>query len=331
MYRRFKIYISDSYNPMFNLSFEEYLMKNSSPKEVILFLWQNENTIVIGRNQNPYKECDVKNLKEDGVKLVRRLSGGGSVYHDLGNLNFTFIAADENHSIERNMEVILNGISKFGVEGYFNGRNDLIVGERKFSGNAFISDNGMNCHHGTLLVDVDIEKLSKYLTVSPLKLHSKGIDSVTSRVINLKELSPDINISDLKGALISSFNNMYNINSEIIAINEQVTDLSSYLKKYKSWEWNYGESPDFSVSIDKKFNWGIIDISIDFSDGIIKKCKFYTDAILLEDFQMLEKNLCSKQYNTENVLYAIENSIINKEIKEDLFQLINNNLPAFKE
>ena len=328
LHNKFKVYISESYNPMFNLALEEWLMKSSAPNEVILFLWQNANTIVIGRNQNPYKECNVKKLKEDCVQLVRRLSGGGSVYHDLGNLNFTFIAADENHNVDRNMSIILKGVSKFGIEGYFNGRNDLMVQERKFSGNAFINDSGMNCHHGTLLVDVDLEKLSKYLTVSPLKLQSKGIDSVASRVVNLSELSPKITSESLKDALISSFNALYNTKAQIILLKEEAIDVSPYLEKYKSWEWNYSESPDFSIVLEEKFFWGIIEVCIDFSDGIIKNCKFYTDALLLEDFQTLEKTLQNEQYKMENILKAIDKCIINNEIKQDLFQLISNVLPA---
>ena len=328
MHNQFKVYISDSYDPNFNLSLEEWLMKNSKPNEVILFLWQNENTIVIGRNQNPYKECNVKKLKEDCVQLVRRLSGGGAVYHDFGNLNFTFIAADENHNVERNMNIILKGISKFGINGFFNGRNDLMVQDRKFSGNAFINDSGMSCHHGTLLVDVDLEKLSRYLTVSPLKLQSKGIDSVAARVVNLKELSPKITIENLKDALISSFNELYITKAQMITLSEKTIDVADYLKKYKSWEWNYSESPDFSIALEEKFVWGIIEICIEFCDGKIKNCRFYTDAILIEDFNRLEETLHNEQYKKENILKAIDECIKNNQIKLDLSQLISNRLSA---
>jgi len=247
LHKKFIIYISESFDPKFNLSIEEWLMNNSETDEVILFLWQNENTIVIGRNQNPYKECNIKKLKEDDVYLIRRLSGGGAVYHDMGNLNFTFIASDNNYDVESNIKVILDSIARYGICGYFNGRNDLLVQERKFSGNAYISDKGKNCHHGTILVDVNLKKLTGYLTVSPLKLKSKGIDSVLSRVINLKEISPQLTIEDLKYSLIKSFNELYKTESQIIYINENSIDISKYIEKYSSWEWNYSESPDFSI------------------------------------------------------------------------------------
>lgn len=324
MPKQFKIYISESFDPRFNLSVEEWLLNNSAPNEVLLFLWQNENTIVIGRNQNPYKECDIKKLKEDDVHLVRRLSGGGAVYHDLGNLNFTFIADDMNYNVENNMNVVLSAISRFGIHGCFSGRNDLLVKERKFSGNAFTNENGVNCHHGTLLVDVDLGKLSRYLSVSPLKLHSKGIDSVTSRVINLREISSEINIENLKSALIDSFNEFYKTKGEIVTLNEKTIDVAAYFEKYNSWEWNYSESPDFTISMEERFAWGTIEIYIGFSDGKIKNCKFYTDSIFLENFHELEIALKGQQYKTKNILEAIEKYIDNDQIKLDLCSLINN-------
>lgn len=302
-------------------------MKCSSPKETILFLWQNKNTVVIGRNQNPYKECDTKQLEKDGTQLIRRLSGGGAVYHDKGNLNFTFIDSDENYDLERNMKVILNGISKFGIQGYFNGRNDLMVEERKFSGNAFISDNGMNCHHGTLLVDVDLEKLSKYLTVSPLKLESKGIDSVTSRVVNLKEISRQITIEGLKDSLMASFNELYKTEAQVIKLNEKAVDLTTYLEKYNSWEWNFSESPNFSVAIEEKFSWGIFEIYLEFCDGEIKRCKLFTDAIILENFGNLEKMLKNKLFKRNEIIEVIEQCIKNEEIRIDICSMIKDKFP----
>jgi lipoate-protein ligase A len=303
--RKFKIYVSEAINPSFNLSVEEWLMDYCEPDETILFLWQNKNAIVIGRNQNPYKECNLEKLEEDDVSLVRRLSGGGAVYHDLGNLNFTFITPDAYYDVGSNMNIILNALLRFGIKGSFNGRNDLIAQERKFSGNAFVSDNGINCHHGTLLVDVDIDKLSGYLTVSPLKLKSKGIESVKSRVINLKEISAEINIENLKAALIDSFNEFYSTEAQKSVLNEKSLDLNSIVEKYTSREWNYSESPEFSVVVEEKFDWGIAEVCMEVIDGSIKACKIYTDAIFDEGLQELEKNLIGEQFDRAAIISAL--------------------------
>lgn len=318
----YKLYLSESFDPKFNLSVEEWLMDCSEINDVVLFLWQNENTIVIGRNQNPYKECDVKRLEEDRVQLVRRLSGGGAVYHDLGNLNFTFIASDGNYNLESNMSIILDAVSQFGINGHFNGRNDLLADERKFSGNAFVSDKGFNCHHGTLLVDVDLDKLSEYLTVSPLKLQSKGIDSVSSRVVNLKELSPQITIGHLKDALIKCFNKFYQAKAQPIILKENIIDVAAYIKKYSSWKWNYSESPDFTISVEDRFDWGIIEINLDVSDGVIQNCKVFTDAVIAVDFKSLEEGFKQKSFKESSLLEGIENTIINEQIKKDLYSLV---------
>jgi len=326
LHKKYKVYLSESFDPKFNLSLEEWLMDCSEPDEVILFLWQNEDTIVIGRNQNPYKECDVKKLKDDDVNLIRRLSGGGAVYHDLGNLNFTFIASDNNYNVENNLKVIIDAIDKFGIKSCFNGRNDLLVEERKFSGNAFISDKGKNCHHGTLLVDVDLDKLSRYLTVSPLKLQSKGIDSVLSRVVNLKEICPQMTIEDLKTALIESFNEFYNKEAEIIILNENVIDVAKYVEKYNSWEWNYSESPDFSIVLEKQFDWGIFELDLELSDGKIKKCRIFTDSIELENFNILEKALVNKQFKRSEILDIIDSHIKNEKIKQEICNFISDKI-----
>jgi len=326
LHKKFKVYLSESFDPKFNLSIEEWLMDCSEPDEVILFLWQNENTIVIGRNQNPYKECDVKKLKEDDVCLIRRLSGGGAVYHDLGNLNFTFISSDNNYDVENNLKVIIDAIDKFGIKSCFNGRNDLLANERKFSGNAFISDKGKSCHHGTLLMDVDLDKLSRYLTVSPLKLQSKGIESVLSRVVNLKEICPQMTIESLKTALITSFNEFYNTETKIIILNENGIDVAKYVEKYNSWEWNYSESPDFSIVLENKFDWGIFEINLELSDGKITNCKIFTDSIELEDFKILEKSLINVQFKRSEILSIIEKYIKNGKIKQGLSNFISDKI-----
>ncbi len=175
-------------DPYANLALEEYLLTHIPDETVIPYLWQNQNTVVIGKNQNAWKECRFTDLEADQGHLARRLSGGGAVFHDLGNLNFTFLAHKEDYSVPKQLDVILEAVRSLGISAEKTGRNDVTADGRKFSGNAFYSNGVTEYHHGTLMVDVDKEKLSRYLNVSPKKLQSKGVDSVRSRVVNLREL-----------------------------------------------------------------------------------------------------------------------------------------------
>jgi lipoate-protein ligase A len=160
-----KLVYSDSYNPFFNLSLEEHLFQNIKEDEVIFYLWQNAHTVVIGRNQNPYRECNLREFEADRGKLARRMSGGGAVYHDLGNLNFTFILPKREFNLIKQFEVIIKALKRIGITAYISGRNDLLVNEKKFSGNAFYHTDKTSLHHGTILIDVCPEKIQKYLNV----------------------------------------------------------------------------------------------------------------------------------------------------------------------
>ena len=184
---KLKIIRTDNTNPYVNLALEEHLTMNAKEDEVLLYLWQNAHTVVIGRNQNPWRECDVEAIKRDDVYLARRISGGGAVYHDMGNLNFTFVARDGLFDVEKQTEVILLACRLLGVNAIKTGRNDLTVDEKKFSGHAYFSSNGYNYHHGTIMMKVNGEDLTKYLNVPDSKLKSKGVASVRSRVTNLCE------------------------------------------------------------------------------------------------------------------------------------------------
>ena len=190
----FPLLISDSNDPSLNLALEEYLLGKGIN---CIYLWCNEPTIVIGRNQNPYRECNLPKLEEDHVHLERRRSGGGAVYHDLGNLNFTIISHKTADAVERNFAFVAEVLGHFGIDARVSGRNDLEVDGLKISGSAFFEDGEVFCHHGTLLVDVDMTRLSEYLIPSKLKLESKGIDSVRARVANLSDFCDGITVSEV--------------------------------------------------------------------------------------------------------------------------------------
>ncbi|QVK20704.1 lipoate--protein ligase [Mycoplasmatota bacterium] len=320
-----QIYISNSFDPAVNLSYEEYLMSVCKKEEVIFYLWQNKNTVVIGRNQNPVKECNIELLKEDNVKLVRRLSGGGAVYHDLGNLNFTFIAHSSTYNIKKQLEVILDALKSFGIVGNYTGRNDLTVDGKKFSGNAFMEEDEVCCHHGTLLVNVALEKLVNYLTPAKVKVTSKGIESIRSRVTNLKELNEEVTIGSLKKKLIESFNRLYN---DELSLEVQVLDdfklIKDYARKYNTWEWNMKESPKCNINTTQKFDWGTFDIDLDIDDGLISSCFINTDSIIMENFELLEERFIGSKAKIKVLHQSIDSTIENEMIREDIkFSLLS--------
>ena len=268
-----------STDPWHNLAFEELLFLQNRG-EGVLYLWQNRNTVVIGRNQNAWRECRTDLLEAEGGKLARRSSGGGAVFHDLGNLNFTFIFPKERYDLVRQCGVITAALSRFGIRAQLSGRNDLILetGE-KFSGNAFRHSPETSLQHGTLLVSADMEKLGRYLHPSPLKLEAKGITSVRSRVKNLCECLPGLTIPALKEALCEAFADEYGPaagEDESAADPEMLRPLE---EKYASWEWRYGQAPAFNVRLEQRFSWGEVQLLLFCREGRVENANVYTDAL----------------------------------------------------
>lgn len=321
MINRIRCIISTNTNPYKNLALEEYLLKTVSDEECILYLWQNERTVVIGKNQNPWKECRVAELEADNGKLVRRLSGGGAVFHDLGNLNFTFLATKDNYNVERQLEVILEAVKQRGIPAMKTGRNDISVEGRKFSGNAFYSD-GYHCyHHGTILVNVDMSMLSHYLNVSRDKLESKGVASVRSRVTNLIEYDHTLSIELMKQELVQAFQKVYGfepkyLDSESISVKE----LKALEEKFACWEWNFGKKLEFNYSISQRFTWGDIDIKLVIDEGIIRDCVIYSDALETMLFEKLCGAMIGCSFSSTQMLKSLEGIEVTKETEE----IINN-------
>lgn len=274
-----RIVRSASFDPWYNLALEEHLLRTIGPDQVVLYLWQNQGTVVIGRNQNAWKQCRCRELEEDGKKLARRLSGGGAVYHDLGNLNFTFLMEQKNYNLERQLGVILKAVAKQGIEAEFSGRNDIVVQGRKFSGNAFYFEEQKAYHHGTILVDVDFADMTKYLQVSQAKMRSKAIESVQARVINLKSLNPDISIETMAHALAEAFVEVYGGAGHEEVISPATLDLADLYQRYSSWEWRYGETPKFDLEFETRFPWGEIQVGLRLQRGTITQATVYSDAM----------------------------------------------------
>jgi lipoate-protein ligase A len=299
---------SSSVDPWYNLALEEKLFYEVKNDEVILYLWQNKKTVVIGRNQNPWRECRYKELEADGGKLARRLSGGGAVYHDLGNLNFTFIMKKKLFNIEKQLQIIINAVYGVGINAEFTGRNDIVVDGKKFSGNAFYYDGDRCYHHGTLLVSADISKLSQYLKVSKEKMESKGIKSVRSRVTNLENIKPGLMIKELKFSLEKSFEEAYNCDvslKNIISTDIEKNNLKNKYEKNASWEWRYGQTPNFKIKLYRRFKFGDVEILINLKDSYINEIEIYSDAMDANLALDIKKLLYGEKFTGSNMANKI--------------------------
>ena len=301
-----RIIKTDCTDPYANLAAEEYLTMNAEDGVMTLFLWQNARTVVIGKNQNPWSECDVEAIKRDGISLARRMSGGGAVYHDMGNLNFTFIAKDGLFDIDRQTDVILLACRLMGVNAVKTGRNDLTVTGRKFSGHAYFSSGGHNYHHGTIMMDVVADDLSKYLNVSKAKLETKGVASVRSRVTNLRDHvggelryapCPEL-IAAMQDAMEKAAEREYGgpaVHEELPEIPEEL------LTKYASEEWRLGTKIPFSKSVVHRFEWGGVEVQLAMKGEYIKDCRIYSDALETEVFDILEDLIKGCRYDAAEI------------------------------
>lgn len=323
---------SHSFDPYANLALEEFLTFHCEREECILYLWQNQRTVVIGKNQNAWKECKVNTLEADGGHLVRRMSGGGAVYHDTGNLNFTFCVRKENYDVNQQLQVIVEAARCFGLQAEQTGRNDIYVDGRKFSGNAFFASGDFCYHHGTILVDVDMKEMSKYLNVSKEKLASKSVDSVRARVVNLSELKPRITVESFGQALREAFATVYDGEVHTFPmerLNQNEVDGSR--EKYASWEWNYGRKIPFDYEMTRRYLWGNIDLKFRVNSGIVEDVIVYSDAMNQEYISGIGKALKGCVYQEDALMSAIAKvpNISRKEAAQvtwDLGQLIKDNI-----
>lgn len=280
MITRALVYTAPGFDPYENLAVEETLLKSAAEGDCVLLLWQNERTVVIGKNQNPWKECRTALLEEEGGSLARRLSGGGAVFHDRGNLNVSFLVGEKDFDVPRQLAVVERALRGFGVPAAFSGRNDLLADGRKFSGSAYYRTAGRACQHCTLMLDVDAALLARYLSPSRAKLESKGVDSVRSRVVNLREFAPQLTIEALKEALIAAFSEVCGLPAEALRLTQaQREQIAALAARNRSEDWLYGARTAFTFSAEDRFPWGGAELSLQVEHGVIRAAKLYTDAM----------------------------------------------------
>ena len=324
MLSRFLVYKSDSLNPYHNLAIEKFLFDSLDENTFILYLWRNRNTVVIGRNQNPWVECRCALLESEGGYLARRLSGGGAVFHDEGNLNFTFLSTENHFSIKQNCEIIKNACALAGIDAQITGRNDITVNGKKFSGNAFYNIKNKKLHHGTILINSNSECIERYLTPKKEKLQSKGVKSVKSRVINLCQINPLLDREIMSDYLVQSAEKILGLSSTYIS-NIQNEIISEYEREFSSWDYLYGKTIPFSFSTEKAFKWGHIQLNLNIASGVIKDIQLFTDSMQWELSDLIESALLGCRIN-DNEIKSRLYSCLPKEIAQDILSLITTEL-----
>jgi len=301
----------NTYDPRINLAIEEYLLRHLKTTDDILLFYINEPSIIIGHNQNTLEEINQAYVEQNSIHVVRRLSGGGAVYHDLGNLNFSFITPytpGDFRNFAKFTQPVIAALQDMGVPAVLSGRNDILVEQRKISGNAQYHANNRLVTHGTLLFNTNIEHLVASLNVKAEKITSKGIKSVRSRVANISEyLTESMDVFAFRHRLLTSiFNSTPEIPQYVLKESDwqKIREIAD--KRYFTWEWNYGRSPDFNVQKVQRFDFGQVDARIQVSRGEIVSIRFTGDFQSPDDVAELEARLASVRYDLASLQAALE-------------------------
>ncbi len=305
-------YISKTHDTAFNIALEEYCFKQLKDEDEIFLLWINEPSIIVGKYQNTIEEINTEYTREKGIHVIRRISGGGAVYHDLNNLNYTIISnrdkGQEGFNFKEFSKPIIETLAELGVKAEFTGRNDLEIDGQKFCGNAqaYIKDRVM--HHGCLLFNVDFSALGDALKVSKDKIESKGVKSVRSRVTNiLPHLKTPITVEEFGDKIMEYMKKQYPDMKEYVFSKEELDYIAKRAEVKRSWEWNYGESPEFNITRGKRFKNGKIQIFATVENSRIKNIKFYGDFFgKNEDLSEIENLLKNVKYTVEDVKKKLE-------------------------
>ena len=301
-----------STDPAFNLAFEEYVFENLNPDQDYFMLWQNDNAIIVGKYQNTLEEINLNYVKDHHIKVIRRLTGGGAVYHDLGNLNFTFITRQgesvEAFDFQFFIKPIAKALAKMGISTAFNGRNDITIDGKKFSGNSQYVKNGRILHHGTIMFNSDTSVMQKALNVKNVKIHSKGVKSVKSRVTNIIDhlTYSNLTLKDFENLLLTA---MFEDNTiEEIHLTDKDVSAIELLKKnkYDTEDWNFGHSPAFDLRIDQKFDSGLVTLLLNINHQTIQSLHIFGDFFGNGNLQKLERTLTGVHFDEVSIRKSLE-------------------------
>ena len=292
-----------------NIAMDAWLLKNLKLTEPVFALWQNKRAVIVGRNQNTFAEVNQDYIDAHDVQVVRRVSGGGAVYHDLGNICFTFfvpVASSANVNFKQFVKPMYDALRAVGIEAEITGRNDLEVQGKKVSGNAQRYAGGYLMHHGTLLWDTDVEAMIRALNVSDEKFVSKAAKSVRARVGNIKDFSSNLTIETFIDKLKYYLTNEGK-DGEIVLTDEQITSIKKHRdERFATWDWNYGQSPKFTFSNHGKFDGGSIDVEVNVENAVITDVNFLGDFLGVRDWRDIKADFLGVSFDPANILQILE-------------------------
>ncbi len=290
-----KYIISKTHDTAYNVALEEYAFKQIKDVDEIFMLWINEPSIIIGKNQNGLAEIDSDYVRDHGIRVIRRISGGGAVYHDLNNLNYTLIAPRKNENafdFQAFSQPVIRALAKMGLTATFSGRNDIEIDGKKICGNAQAYTKDRVLHHGCILFDVDLSVLGKALHVKEDKIKSKGVKSVRSRVTNINdELKQKRTVQDLQDAIFKEVKATRPDMSEYQLSEKDLAAISKLAEWKAGWEWNYGKAPQYDLRKEKRFPGGSIEILMETNHSVLNNITFFGDFFGVRDVAELAANL----------------------------------------
>lgn len=309
---KFRVVMTSGMDVWKNFAIEEFMVRNVKEDEIVFYLWQTDKNVMLGKNQNPWRECNVKLLISEGGVLSRRITGGGSIYCNHGNMLFSYITPKRLYDLDKQLSVILEACKKYGIHAEKSGRNDLTIKGKKFSGNAFFSNSEANLHHGSLLIKEDVDDLVRYLTPSLDKVTSKGIQSVRSRVTNISEHNKDVTVEGLKSVLTECFQAIYVDANQEITIEKDPKwfdneEIQQIYERNKSWDWCFGKSAQADVILENRFEWGEVQLHIKLEHSLVDSVVIFSDALDQGYIESLDDVFTGLQFDAEvisNALYG---------------------------
>ncbi|HGC8232966.1 TPA: lipoate--protein ligase [Streptococcus agalactiae] len=306
-----KYIVNTSNDPAYNVALEAYAFQKLTDIDEIFILWINEPAIIIGRHQNTIQEINKEFIDKNGIHVVRRLSGGGAVYHDLNNLNYTIISNNTQEGafdFQTFSKPVIDTLAKLGVKAEFTGRNDLEINGQKFAGNAQAYYKGRMMHHGCLLFDVDMSVLGQALKVSKDKIESKGIKSVRARVTNIVDhLSDKITVQEFSDAILAQMKEEYPEMDEYVLSDAELSEIQAMRdNQFATWDWTYGKAPEYTIERDVRYPAGKITTYANVENSTIKSVKIFGDFFGVKPVDDIEKMLEGVRYDYKDVLAALK-------------------------